>query len=211
MAQGEIEMNALTVNGKQLTVDGVEILGYEDIYNPLGLPANTLRIKFSQGYTPTKGDTKTLVDAEQNIWDIYIASNDWSSFYYDTDGGEILDVMGANTTNVTSLFDTFHWCIKMTHIALFDTRNVIAMEQMLLGCEELTAIPPYDVTNVYWINEAFSNCYKVETGALAMYQKLSAKQSIGYHIETFCNCGRDTVSGAAELAQIPSSWGGTGA
>ena len=204
-------MNALTVNGKQLTIDGREILGYEDIYNPLCLPANTLRIKFSQGYTPTNGDTKTLVDAEQNIWDIYIASNNWSHFYYDPDGGEILDVIGANTTNVTSMHETFHWCRKMTHIALFDTRNVTSMSQMLLSCETLTAIPSYDVTNVYSINEAFANCFKVETGALAMYQKLSAKQSIGYHAETFEQCGRDTVAGATELAQIPSSWGGTGA
>ena len=202
---------ALTVNGKQLTVDGIEILGYEDMYNPLDLPANTLRIKFSQGYTPTKGDTRTLVDAEQNIWDIYIASNDWSSFYYDYDGVEILDVMGANTTNVTSMFDTFHSCINMTHIALFDTRNVIDMSQMLIRCEALTAIPSYDVTNVYWVNEAFAACYNVETGALAMYQKLSAKESIGYHSETFAQCGIDTVAGAAELAQIPASWGGTGA
>lgn len=28
-------------------------------------------------------------------------------------------------------------------------------------------------------------------------------------IYTFYDCGRDTVTGAAELAQIPSDWGGT--
>jgi hypothetical protein len=31
------------------------------------------------------------------------------------------------------------------------------------------------------------------------------------HTYTFAWCGRDTITGAAELAQIPSSWGGTGA
>jgi hypothetical protein len=62
------------------------------------------------------------------------------------------------------------------------------------------------------MNFMLQNCYKVETGALALYQQASTQATPpSKHDSTFWNCGRDTVTGAAELAQIPSSWGGTGA
>lgn len=46
-----------------------------DPLNPLNLPPNTIRVKFSSGYTPTMDDTQTLVDANENVWDIYKQSN----------------------------------------------------------------------------------------------------------------------------------------
>jgi len=53
----------------------------------------------------------------------------------------------------------------------------------------------------------FYNCYKVESGALALYQQASTQATPpSSHSGTFSNCGRDTVTGAAELAQIPSNW-----
>jgi hypothetical protein len=53
-----------------------------DPYNPLGLPPNTMRCKFKSGYTPPSdmGDKQTLVDAVENIWDIYRQSNVWNRF-----------------------------------------------------------------------------------------------------------------------------------
>jgi len=47
----------------------------------------------------------------------------------------------------------------------------------------------------------------VESGALALYQQASTQATPpAYHHYTFYRCGRDTTTGAAELAQIPSSW-----
>jgi hypothetical protein len=53
----------------------------------------------------------------------------------------------------------------------------------------------------------FYNCYKVESGAYALYQQASTQTTPpSSHSNTFRNCGRDTTTGAAELAQIPSDW-----
>lgn len=45
------------------------------------------------------------------------------------------------------------------------------------------------------------------SGAWLTYNK--AVNRAGSHASTFKNCGKNTVSGTAELAQIPTSWGGT--
>jgi len=60
---------------------------------------------------------------------------------------------------------------------------------------------------VQFMNNTFAKCIKVESGALALYQQVSSQavQPIE-HRYTFQDCGRDTVTGAAELAQIPSGW-----
>ena len=55
--------------------------------------------------------------------------------------------------------------------------------------------------------ETFYDCTKVETGALALYQQLSTQGiESSFHVRTFRNCGSETTTGAAELAQIPDDW-----
>ena len=57
-----------------------------------------------------------------------------------------------------------------------------------------------------------SSCLNVQSGALALYQQASSQTNPpSSHNNTFYNCGKFTTTGAAELAQIPSDWGGTGA
>jgi len=60
------------------------------------------------------------------------------------------------------------------------------------------------------MTQTFHNCTKVESGALALYQQASTQtRPPSSHTYCFRSCGSDTTTGAAELAQIPSSWGGT--
>jgi hypothetical protein len=59
--------------------------------------------------------------------------------------------------------------------------------------------------------DMFYECYNVGSGQYALYQSLSQIPNIQYSVHTFQYCGRDTPYGPLELAQIPSSWGGTGA
>ena len=149
------------------------------------LPAHTIRCKFRTGFTPSMGDTQTLVDADENIWDIYKSSTDWNSLFANRD---LVSVIAANTTGVTNMYYMFHTCRELTAVPLFDTSSVTDMDLMFFGC-----------TNV-------------QSGALALYQQASSQTNPPiYHDYTFTNCGRDTVTGAAELAQIPTAWGGTGA
>lgn len=287
-----------------LTPSGYWLKPVDDPYNPLELPPHTIRVRFTSGVTPTNGDTQTLVDAGNNIWDIYKASDDWQNLFYRSE--DLLEVLGANTTGITimtgmfmfcsslttvplfdtssnrgvyemfyncssltsvPLFDTsnvtymakmFEGCSALTSVPLFDTSSATSMEEMFTGCRSLTSVPLFDTSNVtdmdYMLQscelltsiplfdtskvvsmngmcsrcralksvplfdtssavhmvETFYNCYNVESGALALYQQASTQATPPRdHDRCFTNCGRDTVTGAAELAQIDIYWGGT--
>ena len=208
-----LNKNILTIGGNRL--EGGPLTPPEppeppDPYNPLGLPANTIRCKFSSGYTPTMGDTQTIVDSTNNIWDIYKESNDWNKLFYRD--SNLLEVLGANTSNVTVIWSMFSYCVSLISVALFDTSNITDMYQMFISCRNLTSIPLFDTTNVTNMEWTFKGCLNVQSGALALYQQASSQANPPTdHYMTFTDCGIETQTGAAELAQIPSSWGGTGA
>ena len=256
-----------------------------DPYNPLGLPPFTIRAKFSAGFTPTMGDTQTLVDAVENIWDIYNNNTDWTCLFVDGSTGEgypVVSVLGANTTGVTSmtgmfldcsslssvalfdtgsctqmdemfsdctslitvpLFDTssctymddmffgctslsavplldtsacmtmshmFHDCTSLVTVPLFDTSACRLMDDMLNGCTSLTTVPLFDTSSCLKMPRMFFGCTSVQSGALALYQQVSTQANPPVlYTNCFYNCGSNTTTGAAELAQIPASWGGT--
>ena len=177
-----------------------------DPYNPLGLPPNTIRCKFASGNEPWYGDTQTLVDSTNNIWDIYLASNDWSyQLYFQYD--DLLEVLGANTTNVTNMDGLFNYCPSLTSVSLFDTSNVTSMNSMFYECESLTSIPLFNTSKATNMDSMFGNCINVQSGALALYQQASTQTTPPtYHYATFYNCGSNTQTGTAELALIPSDW-----
>lgn len=140
-----------------------------------------------------------------------------------------------NTSNVTDMAQMFWCCTRLTTVPLldtskativeymfsesgittvplFNTSSVTNMHAMFLDCHSLTSVPLLNTSKVTGMNGAFQGCYNVESGALALYQQASSQANPpSNHNYAFYECGRDTVTGAAELAQIPSSWGGTGA
>lgn len=209
-----------------------------DPYNPLGLPALTIRVRVASGASapsPTNA-TVTAVQGQTDVYDICTANsarpNDWSGLLYSED---IIEVLGANATGVTimretfsscssltsvALFDTstvltmnytFESCSSLTSVPLFDTSNVLYMNYMFSYCESLTSVPLFDTSNVIDMESMFEECTNVQSGALALYQQASTQANVPSHDYTFYNCGSNTVTGAAELAQIPDDWGGTGA
>lgn len=197
-----------TINNKLMMNSNGKLLGVEvnDPYNPLGLPPNTIRIKFISGYTPNMGDIKTLVDSTNNVWDIYKQSNDWSDLFKGWTT-QLLEVLGANTTNVTSMERMFINCRTLTNVSLFDTSNVLNMGSMFQNCTSLTTIPLFDTSKVTIINLMLYNCTKIQSGSLALYQQASTQADPpSNHSMTFRDCGKDTITGSAELAQIPSDW-----
>lgn len=234
---------------------GQAYLGSVKVYGPSQpvLPANTIRCKFTSGYTPTMGDSQTLVDASDNVWDIYKSDTYWGGLLSGKD--QLEEVIAANTTGVTSMYSMFYGCSYLTSVPLFDTSSVTNMEGMFRycgnltsiplfdtslvtkmanmfegciklvsvplldtslvtnmnsmfdGCNRLTSVPLFDTSSLTSMGRMFYGCYAVESGALALYQQVSTQANPPtYHGSTFTNCGRDTITGAAELAQIPSNW-----
>lgn len=177
-----------------------------DPLNPLDLPEYTIRLKFTDGVTPTfnKG-TAVQVSASPNIWDLTTDDDEWVQILSNQE--DLLEVLGANATGVTNMGGVFNRCTSLTTVPIFDTASVTNMGGMFSSCSSLTAIPLFNTERVTEMSGMFYNCTNVESGALAFYQQVSSQDNPpSGHAVAFMNCGSNTVSGAAELAQIPSDW-----
>ena len=191
--------------------NGVKIWPAGPNYNPLGLPANTIRVKFAPGFTPAMGDSRTLVDGGNNIWDIYKASNNWQTLLNTREdysySYNLLQILGANTTNVTSFNNICFLEAGLTATEIFDTHNATNLAGMFYACTGLQGIPLFPTDNATNVGNMFCFCYNVNSGALDIYNQMTAQANPPTsYSQTFTNCGSNTVNGAAELAQIPSTW-----
>lgn len=123
----------------------------------------------------------------------------------------IKNIPNFNTSRVTSMKNTFAYC-QIEYMPDFDTSNVTSMYYMFFDCRSLKQIRQYNINSVTNVESMFTSCRNVKSGIIEMYNNLLTRGSaITAHTRCFENCGIDTVEGSAALAQIPSSWGGTGA
>ena len=207
--------------------------GYIDPCNPLNLPPNTVRVRTNDGAVPNKDyatyETATLVSGTSDVYDVYKSGTNFYSFL--DRSTNVVEVLGANTTGITHmgdmfyectslttvhLFNTssvtdmggmFYWCTSLTSVPLFDTSSVTDMQSMFQNCTSLTSVPLFNTSSVTDISIMFMNCKNVQSGALALYQQVSTQTNPpSSHRMAFRNCGSDTTTGAAELAQIPDDW-----
>jgi hypothetical protein len=148
------------------------------------------------------------------------------------------DEITESSVDRTSSVGLNQWCYSNTTIAgvpsiTFPSNRAISTKSMFYGCKSLASanivglnssnaeemfynciilrnVPLFGTANITSMKGTFSGCFKVESGALALYQQASSQATPpSNHQNTFKYCGRDTVTGAAELAQIPRDWGGT--
>lgn len=124
--------------------------------------------------------------------------------------GALTTVPLLDTGNATNMNNMFYNCSALTSVPLFNTGSATTMSEMFRGCSSLTSIPLFNTGNATNVGNMFRGCANVESGALSLYQQMSTQATPPTnHTNTFQNCGADTVTGAAELAQIPTTWGGT--
>lgn len=179
--------------------------------------ANTLRFEFSnQSYSPvtagvgSSGTWKRCEFMPGNVWDwtkVGFASGLKNAF---ADSDNLVSLIAANTSGVLNLYSTFQGCTSLTSVCLFDTSSVSVFSYTFQGCTSLNNIPLFNTSSVTQMNSTFQGCAKVKGGALALYQQVSTQATLpSFHTDCFKDCGKDTETGAAELAQIPTSWGGT--
>ena len=182
-------------------------------------------------------EKKTEFSFAGNIWDWTKNSNSFASAFRDafTNPNNLVYIIAVGDTSaitsmsymfynctalksvsmidmsaVTDIGAIFYNCTSLTSVPLFDTSNVTNMNSSLRNCTSLTGVPLFDTSKVTNMGYTFSNCPNVEGGALVLYQQASSQVNPPTnHTNCFQFCGRDTVTGAAELAQIPAAWGGT--
>lgn len=207
-----------------------------DPYNPLNLPANTVRVRTDDGKVPFKAssiykatyDTATLVPGTTNVYDVYKSGTSFYRLFLNS--ANVVEVLGANTTGITNMKQMFNGCnltsvalfdtssvtdmsgmfgsnSSLTTVPLFDTSSVTVANEMMSYCTSLTYVPLFDTSSITNMNLMFSHCTNVVSGALALYQQASTQTTPpSNHDYTFTDCGRDTQTGAAELDQIPINW-----
>lgn len=128
---------------------------------------------------------------------------------------ELKTINGLSLNSVTAgagLQQFFDGCTKLENVGTISIPNVRQTNYMFRGCMGLKSIPSINCDKVTNVTDMFNGCRNIESGILDFYNYLSTKEVVvNTYAGCFTNCGADTVTGAAELAQIPSSWGGTGA
>lgn len=121
----------------------------------------------------------------------------------------ILPTSGIEATTMSRLAAN---CYELEYVNNFDTSEVTDASVAFNNCYELKDIPLFDTGKMTNVGSMFLYCHKVEEGALDLYTQMSRQTTPpSSHTDTFYECGKDTITGAAELAQIPASWGGTAA
>lgn len=207
-----LNKNILTIGGNRLEGGPLTPPGPVDPYNPLGLPPNTVRVRTSDGNEPSAGswDSATLVSGTSDVYDVYKSGTDFAGLLMAATN--VVEVLGANTTGITNMENMFLCCYNLPTVSIFDTSNVTNMYGMFQYCGSLTTVLLFNTSKVTDMRYMFSQCSKVQSGALALYQQASTQTNPpSNHSNAFQDCGRNSPTGAAELAQIPSDWGGTGA
>ena len=187
----DLVLSNLTIQGHPIGLFYDEPTPPVDPWNPLNLPAYTIRVQLTDTSfdCSAQGYTGTWVSRGNGVWDITYQNSSWRRLLTNSIGywrhNKEHRILGMNSTGVTNMErfeDVGEWCLIGT-IPLFDT----------------TALT--DVTNMFY------QCTEVEGGALALYQQMSTQTNVpSQHSGCFNRCGSNTTTGAAELAQIPSGW-----
>lgn len=112
-----------------------------------------------------------------------------------------------DTRNVKRMLYMFQGCTALEEPPDLDTRSLEVASYMFGGCSSLKRVPLYNTSSLTHMSYMFENCVNVERGAFALYQQASSQSTPPmYHTDTFNNCGTNTTTGSAELAQIPTNW-----
>lgn len=137
-----------------VTADGT--IHYDGKLNPLGLPPFTIRAKFKSGPNPKEGDSQTLVDATENVWDITKNDVNWSMLFQANTN--LISVLGANSKGVRNMSAMFRGCTSLTSVYLFDTSSVTDTNSMFTACTLLTSVASFDTSSVVNMNSMFNSC-----------------------------------------------------
>ena len=133
----------------------------------------------------------------------------WGDFFQMC--SSLVYVCKLDTSGATNIVGMFSGCTSLENIPAFNFGSLQNMFGAFNGCSKLKSIPLFDTSKVTNAGNCFNGCVSVEGGALALYTQMSTQTTPPTnHTDTFKNCGKNTETGAAELAQIPTSWGGTG-
>lgn len=141
----------------------------------------------------------------------YIDARSVTNFYNTFSNCTSLTTINSlNTASATNMSGMFTRCTSLVEMPDLNTSLVTTMLQMFYNCSSLSEIKLLNTDSLTNMIMMFSACKNVTKGALAFYQQVSTQPTPPRsHSNSFYQCGSNTETGTAELAQIPTSWGGT--
>ena len=69
----------------------------------------------------------------------------------------------GDTSALTTMVGMFQSCLNITSLPLFNTANVINMNNVCFNCRKLTAVPAWDTGNVLFFSGSFRSCFDLVT------------------------------------------------
>lgn len=188
----------------------------------LPIAAKTLRFEFSKmDYDPTvagagsTGTWKKLSAKFHNVWDWSRSGTSFNTSFGNAfkDSDNLVKVIAVgDLSGITDYEYLFRSCSSLVSVVDMSTSSATTLARMFFECTGLKKLPRLSTGSVTTVLNCFYGCFNVESGALALYEQMSTQVTPPETTSgCFTNCGRDTPTGAAELAQIPASWGGTAA
>lgn len=208
---------------------------------PPAPPERSFVMTFVDGFDPSTRisfgyDSMTQVSVSPNVWNVTLSSGGYIYQFSSMAGSSDLLSVIANLqglgrasslfvamlglkeavvyigTDITMMDSCFTGCRALEKLTLIGGGNVTHYYSMCASCESLKKVPSVDTSSATTVENMFKGCVSVESGALTLYQQMSSQATPPTtYSDCFTDCGSNTVTGTAELAQIPSSWGGTGA
>lgn len=182
---------AMTFNNKAMVFGSTPkwmAVSSSDPYNPLGLPPLTLRAKWSSGYTPTVGATNTCVDPTNNVWDSTMADGNWRRLFYNDSilQANLLEVVGANTTDVTDIRQCFQDCSNLTSVSSMDLSGCTQYgpTSLFYRCTNLVSVGNLKTTGIPSTNKMFFGCYMLSSISLFDTSSVTDTSSMFYNCKS---------------------------
>lgn len=177
----------------------------------------------------------TWTHVEDDVYDFYYNSTDWGArnwshlgtkrnlFYaysssvsdqpFTTHNFDVIDANLEDVTDVEQLLGGLGMGGLKSIESIRNTSSVTNFNSFLYRgrvAAQFTSIPLFDTSSAEDVRNMCNNARNVTTGALALYTQMSTQANPPTSYSgCFSNCGSGNASGQAELAQIPTSWGGT--
>jgi hypothetical protein len=141
----------------------------------------------------------TAPDASYTLFNLGALCRDCSSLVD-------LNLTYLDTSHVTDFSDLCSGCSSLHYAPKIDTTSGQYFLRAFHECD-LYEVPQYYMPVAIDVERMFSINHNVTTGALSLYNQI--KDNVGIRgQECFEECGDNTDTGLADLAQIPYSWGG---
>ena len=155
----------------------------------------------------------TLLTTAVDILDFHIPDGvsqlESSSVKFDSNWTNLKRINISYGADITKFYQTFT-SSSIEEIYISNMPNLKDIGNMCINATGLKMVPYIDdVSGITGCLSAFKGCVNVESGITNMYNRLSQVSALSQeyaHYQCFNNCGSDTVTGAAELANVPSGW-----